>query len=750
MEMPPILSQFSPQLPTLTTSYTMKSAFTTLFAINPRKSFNVYIETSCSLLKNFSKQGLITHGSALHGHLIKMGASSERYIAIKLIIFYLISRKSKEVDQLMKEFNGFNIVAHNCLISANVEQGNLDEARRLFDEMPERNEVSWTALISGFLRCGRVKESMWYFERNPFHNVVSWTAAISGFVQNGLNFDAMKLFQKMLESGIMPNDVTFTSVVRASANKGDFWLGMNVLGLIVKAGFEHNVSVSNSLVTLSLRLGEIDLAQRIFDRMEKRDVVSWTAIMDMYVEMGDLREARRIFDEMPERNEVTWSAMIARYSQSGNAEEAVELFHRMLQEGYTPNISCFPSIISALANLKALQAGMNIHGHVSKIGIEKYVFISSSFIDLYCRCGKTEDAQLVFDLVLKKNVVCWNSMVSGYSLNGQLEKAKKVFDLMPKKDNVSWNTMIAGYLENEQCDKVFEVFNQMLLSGETPNKSTFSSILCACANMASLEKGRNLHGKIFKFGLQYDVFVGTALTDMYAKSGDIESSKKVFNRMPEKNEISWTAMIQGLAENGFAEESLVLFEEMERTASLIPNELILSAVLFACSHCGLVDKGLWYFNSMEKAHGIKPNSRHYTCLVDMLSRSGRLSEAEQLIASMPFEPDGNTWSALLSGCSTHMEEGIAERTAKKLWELAEKKSGGYVLLSNIYASAGRWVDVSNTRNLMKEKGLRKSGGCSWVELRNQIHLFYSHDGKHSESAEIYGVLELLKSEMLAV
>ncbi|KAH7846223.1 hypothetical protein Vadar_011395 [Vaccinium darrowii] len=606
-------------------------------------------------------------------------------------------------------------------------------------------------MISGFLRCGRVKESLWYFERNPFQNVVSWTAAINGFVQNGLDLDAMKLFRRMLESDVMPNDVTFTSVVRASARLCDSGLGMSIVGLIVKFGFEHNTSVCNSLITLSLRLGEIDFAQRISNRMEKKDVVSWTAILDMHVEMGNLKEARRIFEDMPERNEVSWSAMIARYSQSGNAEEAVELFHRMVQDGYYPNRSCFASIINALANLKALQAGKNIHGHVSQVGLEKDIFISSSLIDLYSRCGEIKDARLLFDLISEKNVVCWNSMVSGYSQNGQLEKAKELFDKIPKTNTVSWNTLIAGYLENEQCDKVFEVFNQMLLSGEVPNKSSFSSIFCACATMASLEKGKNIHGKILKLGLQYDVFVGTALTDMYAKSGDIMSSKKVFSRMPEKNEISWTAMIQGLAENGFAEESLILFEEMERNnSSLIPNELILSAVLFACSHCGLVDRGLWYFNSMEKVYGVKPNSRHYTCLVDMLARSGRLSEAEKCIETMPWKPDCNTWAALLSGCNKYKDDRIAKRAAMKLWEMADENSSGYVMLSNVYASAGRWVDVLNTRKFMKEKGLKKISGCSWVEVRNQIHNFYSQDGNHSQSDEIYGILELIRSEMLAV
>ncbi|KAK3016007.1 hypothetical protein RJ639_006731 [Escallonia herrerae] len=334
----------------------MRDALKSRSAVNPITNLARF-----SLLKECARQGLITQGGVLHGHFIKVGTSSKAYNAIQLLIMYLKCQRSADADQILKGFNGFNLVAHNCLIAASVERGNLDEARRLFDEMPERNEVSWTALASGFLKYGRVEESMWYFERNPFHNVVSWTAAVSGFVQNGLNYKAMKLFLDMFRCGVRPNDVTFTSVVRACAELGAFELGMSVLSLILKVGFEHNISVSNSFITFSLRLGKVDLARRIFHRMEVRDVISWTAILDMYVEMGDLTEARRVFDEMPTRNTVSWSAMIARYSQSGYTEEAVKLFYRMIQDGFSPNTSCLASVISAMACLEALHAGMNIH-----------------------------------------------------------------------------------------------------------------------------------------------------------------------------------------------------------------------------------------------------------------------------------------------------------------------------------------------------------------------------------------------------
>ncbi|KAK3183607.1 hypothetical protein Dsin_030893 [Dipteronia sinensis] len=722
----------------------MKAAVKT---ICPEKRFNSYIGKCISHLKNITKQNVVTQGSAVHCHLIKRGVSNERYITIKLLVMYLNSRKSVEANEILKDFSGFDLVVHNCLINASVQWGNLDQARKLFDEMPERNEVSWTMLISGFMKYGRVEESIRYFERNPFQTVVSWTAAISGFVQNGFSFEALKLFLKLLESGVKPNEVTFSSIFRACVELGDFHLGMGFFGLIVKVGFEDKVSVSNSLISLCLKMHEIDMAWRVFDLMKKKDVVSWTTVLDMYVEMGDLVEAHRIFDKMPERNEITWSVMIARYSQSGYHEEALKLFHQMVQEEFKPNTSCFSTVVSALANFEALRPGMNIHAHVVKIGVVEDVFISSSLVDLYCKCGKTKDGRLMFDSIVGKNVVSWNSMIGGYSLNGEMEEAKMLFDIMPQRNDVSWSAVIAGYLEYKQFDKVFEVFNEMLLSGEIPNKSTFASLLCATAGMASLEKGKDLHGKVIKLGYKYDIFVGTALTDMYAKSGDIESAKRVFDRMPEKNEVSWTVMIQGLAESGFAEESLSMFEEMENT-SISPNDLMLLSVLFACSHSGLVDKGLQYFNSMETVYHIEPKGRHYTCMVDMLSRSGRLSEAEDFINSMPFQPEHNAFAALLSGCKTYKNEEIAERTVKKLLKLVDKNSSAYVLLSNIYASAGRWDDVMNVRRLMKKNGLKKSGGCSWIEVKTQVHPFYSEDGTHCQSAELYGLIELLRSEML--
>ncbi|GER41315.1 pentatricopeptide repeat-containing protein [Striga asiatica] len=648
---------------------------TTLLPINTRKILKPFINKAVNLLESYTSDRLLSHGKALHCHLIKTGLSSQKYIAVKLLIMYLDSRESLEIDRMLQEFNGFNLVAYNCLITANLQWGNVENACNLFDELSERNEVSWTSLISGLLKHGNVDRAMSYFEMNPFSNVFTWTATINGLVQNGLSYRAMNLYRKMLRARVLPNDITFTTVVRACVELGDLGLGKTILGLIVKLGFDKNVCVLNSLVMLFLRSGEIDTARKMFDQIEQKDVVSWTTILDMYVQMGDLGEALRVFDKMPERNEVSWSAIISRFSQSGNSEEAFRMFGKMLRHGFKPNVSCYSSVISALASLVALEAGKSIHARVSKVGLDKNVFVGSSLVDLYCKCSKTQDGRSVFDETPNKNIVCWNSMLSGYSLNGELKKAIEIFKQMPEINTVSWNSLIAGYLNTKDYKEALKAFDEMILLGHKPNKSTFSCVLRACANLASLERGRRAHAKALKLDFHHDVYVGTALVDMYAKSGSVECSRKVFRQIPAKNEVVWTAMIQGLAENGLAQESLALFEEMERKSSVRPNELILSSVLFSCSHCGLVDKGLDYFDSMERVNGVRPNERHYAIVADMLSRSGRLEEAEDFITRMPFEPDVNVWAALLSGCKKFGDEKLAGRVAERMAGMLGAEAG---------------------------------------------------------------------------
>ena len=350
----------------------------------------------------------------------------------------------------------------------------------------------------------------------------------------------------------------------------------------------------------------------------------------------------------------------------------------------------------------------------------------------------------VFHSLAQKNIVCWNSLISGYSWNGKMVEADELFKNMPARNAASWNTMISGYAENRRFVDALKYFSAMSASGQIPGEITLSSVLLACANLCSLEVGKMVHAKIVKLGIEHNIFMGTALSDMYAKSGDLDSSKRIFYQMPEKNSITWTAMVQGLAENGFAEESILLFENMMANG-ISPNEHTFLAILFACSHSGLVEQAIHYFETMQ-AHGIPPKQKHYTCMFDVLARADRLTEAEELLMKVPSNFEASAWSALLSACNTYSNKEIGERAAMKLHELEKDNTAGYVLLSNMYASCGKWKDAAEMRILMKGASLKKDGGCSWLQLNGQYHAFFSWEAKHPLSLEIYEILDLVMWE----
>jgi len=329
----------------------------------------------------------------------------------------------------------------------------------------------------------------------------------------------------------------------------------------------------------------------------------------------------------------------------------------------------------------------------------------------------------VFHSLAQKNIVCWNSLISGYSWNGKMVEADELFKNMPARNAASWNTMISGYAENRRFVDALKYFSAMSASWQIPGEITLSSVLLACASLCSLEVGKMVHAKIVKLGIEHNIFMGTALCDMYAKSGDLDSSKRIFYQMPEKNSITWTAMVQGLAENGFAKDSILLFENMMANG-ISPNEHTFLAILFACSHSGLVEQAKHYFETMQ-AYGIPPKQKHYTCMVDVLARAGRLTETEELLMKVPSNFEASAWSALLSACNTYSNKEIGERAAMKLHELEKDNTAGYVLLSNMYASCGKWKDAAEIRILMKGASLKKDGGYSWLQLKGQYHAFFS-------------------------
>ncbi|XP_057822151.1 pentatricopeptide repeat-containing protein At5g59600 [Cryptomeria japonica] len=447
-------------------------------------------------------------------------------------------------------------------------------------------------------------------------------------------------------------------------------------------------------------------------------------LIRMYDHCGSLVDARGVFDKMTERDILSWNAIIAAYRRKGYPQEALTLFHQMQATGVQPDQFTFSSILQAYAKIRALEQGMCIHQRIIGRGFLSDVVVASALIDMYTKCGSIDTARQLFDKMSQRDVISWNAMIAGYAQNavldkalnlfkevprrdtfswnamiagyaqiGDLNQALKIFKEMPRPDVVSWNALIAGYTQNGFAEKALETFNQMQYAGIKPDATTFSSVLPACAKMGALKQGVYIHQCIVENGFLLNVIVASALVDMYAKCGSIQKAHELFNKMPQKNVVSWSAIIAGYAQNGFCKAALKLFELM-RQSGTYPNHVSFACVLLACSHAGLVDEGCKYFNGMSE-QCITPTTDHYVCLADLLARAGYLEQTLNFIIKMPIKPVVVVWASLLGACRTHKNIQLGVFTATVLFELDPKNSAAYVLLSNIYAEVGRWGEVTD-------------------------------------------------------
>ncbi|KAK2383673.1 pentatricopeptide repeat-containing protein, mitochondrial [Trifolium repens] len=418
-------------------------------------------------------------------------------------------------------------------------------------------------------------------------------------------------------------------------------------------------------------------------------------LLNMYVKFNLLEEAQILFDKMPERNVVSWTTIISAYSYAKLNDRAMKLLIFMLRDGVMPNMYTFSSVLRACERLCDLK---QVHSSILKVGLESDVFVRSALIDAYSKLGELLEALGVF-----------REMVTG--------------------DAVVWNSIIAAYAQHSDGDEALELYKSMRRAGFPAHQSTLTSVLRACTSLSLLELGRQTHVHVLKF--DQDLILNNALLDMYCKCGSLEDAKFIFNRMADKDVISWSTMISGLAQNGFSMEALKLFDSM-KVSGPRPNYITILGVLFACSHAGLVNEGWYHFRSMKNLYGIDPGREHYGCMLDLLGRAGKLDEMVALIHEMNCEPDVVTWRTLLDACRAHRNVDLAKYAAKELIKLDRQDTGAYVLLSNIYANSKRWDDVAEVRRTMNVRGIRKEPGCSWIEVNNQIHAFIVGDKSHPQ------------------
>ncbi|GFZ08845.1 pentatricopeptide repeat (PPR) superfamily protein [Actinidia rufa] len=465
-------------------------------------------------------------------------------------------------------------------------------------------------------------------------------------------------------------------------------------------------------------------------------------LVNMYSKLDRLHSAQLVLRLAPTRSVVTWTAFVAGAVQNGHFALALLGFANMRREGIQPNDFTFPCAFKASALLRSSVTGKQLHGLAVKDGHIHDVFVGCSAFDMYCKTG-------LRDCACKMSQVA-NGLIDFYGKCRQISSSESVFVGICNRNEVSWCSMVAAYEQNDEQEKACFVFLWARKEGIEPTDFMVSSVLSACAALAGLELGRSLHALAVKACIEKNVFVGSALVDMYGKCGSIEDCERAFDEMPERNLVTWNALLGGYAHQGHADMAFALFQEMTcEDNEVVPNYVTLVCVLSACSRAGEVKMGTEIFESMSGRYQIEPGVEHYACVVDMLARAGKVEDAYEFIRRMPIRPTVSVWGALLGACRVYGKPELGRVAAENLFELDPHDSGNHVLLSNTFAAAGRWEEANLVRKEMKDVGINKGAGCSWVSVKNEVHVFQAKDTSHERNSEIQTMLVKLKREMKA-
>lgn len=540
-------------------------------------------------------------------------------------------------------------------------------------------------------------------------NVYIWNTIIRGCVKKGFFDMGFCYFVRMVKECVEMDKRSYVFGLKACGGLEDFRVGESVYCRIWKVGFVGDVIIRNGLIHFYCESGKLSCASRVFYERETRDVVSWTSIIDGNVKNEMVDEALRLFDEM--------------------CESRVE-----------PNDVTMVAVFSACAQKGELRLGERIMEFAEMRGVRFSLNMMNSMLDMYVKCGGLEKARVIFEQMEVKDIFAWTSMINGHAKNGEVELARKLFDEMPERNVVSWNAMIGGYSQNNRPKEALKLFHEMEREGLDPMESTLVSVLSACAQSGYMDIGQRINDYYVKQKrIPLTVILGNAFVDMYAKCGNIDTAREIFDEMTKKDLVSYNSMIVAYASHGHADKALSLFE-LIREVGFKPDDITFVGILSACAHGGLVEKGWGYFRDME-SFGLTPAMEHYACMIDLLGRVGLLEEAYELIRSMPMEPDEAIWGALLNGCRMHANVELGKLAAEKLMILDPKDSGTYVLLASLCANKRKWGDVRMARSLMRDKGIKKIPGSSLIEVDGEFHEFLVADESHPESKAIYKVLK---------
>ncbi|XP_060199256.1 pentatricopeptide repeat-containing protein At5g56310 [Lycium barbarum] len=456
--------------------------------------------------------------------------------------------------------------------------------------------------------------------------------------------------------------------------------------------------------------------------------------------LGFVNYAYSIFTSNPNPNIYLYNTMISIFSKQQHLfKDAIFLYRQARAIGLYHDTYSIPFVLNAVTCLITVR---QIHCEAVLTGLNNDVHVATCVVRAYSSFGCVSDARKVFDKMPDRNVGLWNAVIAGYVKARDMDTAKYLFDDMGEKNVVSWTSMIAGYAQGNQFSQAIGVFGKMMEVGAKPDEVTMLAVLSACAHLGEVELGEWIHSYVIRHGLRRTVSLNNTLIDVYAKSGNVKKAVELFESMETRSVVTWPTVISALAVNGYGRETLNMFSRMEMVG-IRPNSVTLIAVLSACSHAGLVEEGRLYFKTMEEKHGISPDIRHYGCMVDLLGRAGYLDEAVNVVKTMPFEANAAIWGSILAAARKQGHVELGEQALRHLAEVEPHNSGNYSLVSNTYAALGRWSEASVARKIMRDTGVKKLPGGSFIKVKNRVYYFYSGDRSHSECESIYRVLSQL-------
>lgn len=645
------------------------------------------------------------------------------------------------------------IFTSNQLIHLYSKHGLLREARRLFDEMPERNVFSWNAIISAYIKSKNLTQARAFFDAASHRDLVTYNSMLSGYVStDGYEDHALKLFIDMQSAheGIGVDEFTLTTMLNLTAKLRAVSYGRQLHSYMVKSANHLSGFAVSSLIDMYSKCGCFEEALCVSSGCGSGvvDLVSKNAMVAACCREGKMEMALDIFLRDPELNDtVSWNTLISGYANVGCEEESLRLFVRMAESGFRWNEHTFASVLSACSGLKSLKLGKEVHAWVLKNGLSFNPFISSGIVDVYCKCGNMKYAESVHAAIGSENCFAITSMIVGHASQGNMVEARRLFDSLPEKNFVVWTALFSGYVRSQQCEAVIGLWHEFKAKEETvPDALILVSFLSTCAIQAALGPGKQIHAYVLRVGIEMDEKLITALVDMYSKCGNIAYSEKIFQRVIDRDSVLYNVMIAGYAHHGHENEAIQLFREMVERG-FRPDAVTFIALLSACRHCGLVEQGEDFFHSMRKDYNILPEIDHYACMIDLYGRATQLEKAIAFMRTIPIELDAVIWGAFLNACRINGNTVLAREAEENLLKSAGDDGARYVQLANVYAAEGNWDEMGRIRKKMRGKEAKKLAGCSWVYLENRAHTFTSSDMSHSKTEDMYKTLAFLTEEL---